>query len=108
MTHHKLSRRNFLGRASCAAVGSASFLNTLMNLNLLNAAAGYANKTDYKALVCILLAGGNDSFNMLIPKGTAEYNEYSTVRSGLAIAQNQILDLVGGTNNGKYWVSIRR
>lgn len=96
-----MNRRNFIGQASCAAIGSTSFINSLLNLNLMNAAAGYGNTGDYKALVCILLAGGNDSFNMLIPKGDAEYNEYAAVRSGLAIPKDQILNLVGGTSNGK-------
>ncbi|MEM6886180.1 MAG: DUF1501 domain-containing protein, partial [Verrucomicrobiota bacterium] len=56
--------------------------------------------TDYKALVCILLAGGNDSFNMLVPRGSTEYNEYATARSNLALPQNSLLAL-NGTHNGK-------
>ena len=32
--------------------------------------------TDYRALVCVFLFGGNDSFNMLVPRSDAEYNAY--------------------------------
>jgi len=56
---------------------------------------------DYKALVCVSLAGGNDSFNMLIPKGDSEYNEYATTRSNLAIPQNDILQINPNTSDGR-------
>lgn len=48
---------------------------------------------DYKAMVCIFLAGGNDSYNMLIPRSDAEYNEYAQVRSNQAIPQADILPI---------------
>lgn len=98
---HKINRRKFLGQASCAAIGSTTFMSTLFNLHSLNASAGYHNTTDYKALVCILLSGGNDSFNMLAPRGVAEHMEYSTVRSSLALPRSSILPLSGGINNGR-------
>jgi uncharacterized protein (DUF1501 family) len=56
---------------------------------------------DYKALVCILLSGGNDSYNMLIPKGNSEYNQYAAVRSNQAIPQNDILGLSPISSIGK-------
>ena len=89
---HKMGRRKFLGTASCAALGYTTLFNTLVNLKTINAAAANNSfvrfNNDYKAMVCILLAGGNDSFNMLLPKGSPEYDEYATTRSNLAIAQN--------------------
>jgi uncharacterized protein (DUF1501 family) len=57
--------------------------------------------TDYKALVCILLAGGADSHNMLIPRGFNEYDEYLTTRSNLAIPQSQIIPLTHEPVGGK-------
>ncbi|MFT4569049.1 MAG: hypothetical protein ACI9FN_004019 [Saprospiraceae bacterium] len=96
-----INRRKFLGQASCAAIGSTTFLSSLFNLHSVNASAGYHNTNDYKALVCILLAGGNDSFNMLAPKGNSEYAQYATVRSSLALPQTDILSLQGGLNNGR-------
>jgi uncharacterized protein (DUF1501 family) len=57
----------------------------------LNALAQSA--TDYKALVCVFLFGGNDANNMVIPFDTTGYANYSSVRGPLAIAQNQLLQL---------------
>lgn len=48
---------------------------------------------DYKALVCVFLFGGNDSFNMLVPRSNAEYSEYAASRQNLAIAQASLLPL---------------
>jgi uncharacterized protein (DUF1501 family) len=56
-------------------------------------AARAATTSDYKALVCIFLAGGNDSNNMLVPLDTAGYANYATVRSALALPQAQLLPL---------------
>ena len=99
-----LSRRQFLGQAACAAVTATPLISTLLNLSMTNAlAAGSLPSSpvsDYKALVCILLAGGNDSFNMLVPRGASEYSEYQRVRSNLALAQNS-LQALQGTHSGK-------
>ncbi len=109
----KLNRRQFLGTASCAAVGSASLYCTLMNLRMTNTAAaeglpisptsanGLAGGSDYKALVCILMAGGNDSFNMLVPSGNTEYNEYATVRADLALPQGDLIALNAASDDGR-------
>ena len=35
---------------------------------------------DYKALVCLFLFGGNDSWNMIVPTSSAEYNAYARSR----------------------------
>ncbi|MEM6800100.1 MAG: DUF1501 domain-containing protein, partial [Bacteroidota bacterium] len=96
----KYSRRSFITKLSggCASVGITSALAGITNMGLMNAAAAanhsiLAPQNTYKALVCIMFAGGNDSYNMLIPRGNAEYNEYATIRTNLAIPQNQILPL---------------
>ncbi len=83
-----MDRRAFLGQASCAGLGYMTFMNTLFNLKGINASAisnsaVYDNLNDYKAIVCILLAGGNDSFNMLVPYDQGSHNDYVTARSGL-------------------------
>ena len=77
-----LSRRRFLGQASCAAIGSTALFNTLLNLRMAGTAAGQSigGGNDYRALVCLFLSGGNDSFNMLVPRGNAEYAEYAAIR----------------------------
>jgi uncharacterized protein (DUF1501 family) len=50
-----------------------------------------------KALVFILLAGGNDSYNMLVPISAA-YSDYKTSRSNLALDKNSLLPLNGYTD----------
>ncbi len=100
MSHkHKITRRKFLGRVGlgCASLGVTPLYSGVTNLGLMNAAAA-ANRSafggaDYKALVCIMLSGGNDSFNMLVPRGQSEYQEYADVRGNLAIAQNELLPI---------------
>jgi len=84
-----------LRTAGCAAMGSTTMMSTLANLMVSNKMiASSANPpTDYKALVCVLLAGGNDSFNMLIPRDNTFYNEYMATRTNLSIYQSQLLDL---------------
>jgi len=89
------SRRQFLGEASCAAIGSTSILSTLLNLTMANHAAAQAGPgTTRKALVCVFLSGGCDTFNVLIPRDSpGGYDEYAASRSNLAIPRGQLLPL---------------
>src|SRR2546423_3204572 len=88
-----ISRRTFLRQFNCAAVGSSAILNTLLNLKLANNLAAQAAPGN-KALVCLFLSGGCDSFNLLVPRETSRYAAYSTSRGaygtdgGLAIDRN--------------------
>ncbi len=81
------SRRDFLVRSTCAALGAAAFQGTVRQFGLANLLALDApNCTGgYKALVCIFLNGGNDGNNMVIPYDDTYYNPYSAARPGLAI-----------------------
>lgn len=92
-----LSRRKFLGQASCLGVGYATLFSSLINLKALNAAAiansWVAADDEYKALVCFFQAGGNDSFNMLVPTNNDEYDKYQTTRSNLALEKNSLLPI---------------
>lgn len=54
---------------------------------------------DYKAIVCVLLSGGNDGFNTLIPHSSEDYNDYSSIRGDLAIARDELLQITP-TNSG--------
>ena len=100
MSGKKYNRRDFIGAASCAAIGSTTFFSTLFNLQSMSAASldnrRYFDSgagDDYRALVCIMLGGGNDSFNMLVPTNNNDYNDYSVTRSNLALAKNTLLSL---------------
>lgn len=102
--HHKLSRRRFLGVAPCAAIGSTTILSSILNLGTANSLAAMStpsNGNGYKALVCILLAGGNDSFNMLVPRNGSNYTQYANTRSNLALPQGDLLPLNFTDSNGK-------
>ncbi len=95
-----MKRRNFLKYSACAGMSSQTILTTLVDLCKASAITS-SSTTGYKALVCVLLNGGNDSFNTLIPRGTSEYAEYATTRSDLAIPQADILPINPITPIGK-------
>ena len=63
--------------------------------------AGPLPGDDYKALVCLFLAGGNDSYNMLVPRGPAEYAEYAAIRGDLALSQQSLLPISPATTDGR-------
>jgi uncharacterized protein (DUF1501 family) len=90
-----ITRRDFIRRAACAAVGTAAMTSAIRDLRFMNAAiADQSVPTDYKALVCIFLSGGNDSNNMIIPTVNSEYNNYSSIRgANLALTQSSLLNL---------------
>jgi uncharacterized protein (DUF1501 family) len=87
-----LSRRRFIGRA-CAAVGATGMLSALAQLRMIGALAADSLPTDYKALVCLFLYGGNDSNNLLVPTDNTNYNIYAANRTVLALAQNTLLPI---------------
>ncbi|OQX02330.1 MAG: hypothetical protein BWK73_43090 [Thiothrix lacustris] len=98
--HDLYSRRHFLklllGSSALGAVGQLALMQ--------KAAATAPGFSDYKALVCVFLKGGNDSFNMLLPIGgdaKTGYAAYAATRGSLAITNNP-LDLntisTSGTN----------
>jgi len=97
------NRRDFLKIAGLTALGLSSPVSSIFKLNAIKAASldNSGRDRDYKALVCLYQGGGNDSFNMLIPRGDAEYNEYAITRSNLAIPKNNILPINVQNGNGK-------
>lgn len=108
-----LSRRKFLG-ACCASVGATGLLSTLAQLRLMGAVASPDNgpvsppragapQPEYKALVCLFLAGGNDANNLVIPTDAATYAAYAAGRGALALPQNAVLPITPRTNDGRTW-----
>lgn len=73
------SRRLFLRQsAAVSAMGAAA----PFALNLAAAgAASAATASDYKALVCIFLQGGNDAYNTVLATDAASWANYSVVRN---------------------------
>lgn len=104
------SRRQFIGSACCAAVGATGLLSTLANLRLMGAVANPANNplpparagalpSDYKALVCLFLNGGNDANNLIVPSDSAGYAAYAAARSNLALPRTDLLPLAPKTTS---------
>ncbi len=93
--HH--SRRRFLRQVAAASVlgsGMGSMNGKLSLMGSALAAQGdYGALTDYKALVCVFLYGGSDSFNMFVPTDQDLYNNYAQSRGSLAIAKESLLGL---------------
>jgi len=56
-----------------------------------------AAPTDYKALVCLFLFGGNDSHNLLVPLDSTQYAAYTAARGGIGLPQSQLLPITDPT-----------
>ena len=82
------SRRAFLQRAGALSVAGTA-TPWVLNLAALGEAAA-ATATDYKALVCVFLYGGNDYANTLIPYDNANYAAYQAMRPPLAYLQSDL------------------
>lgn len=85
-----MNRRGFLKTSALPILGSVGGISALSFLN--DGVA--ANTTDYKALVCLFLSGGNDGHNTLIPTDAA-YNDYSKARPILALPKDSLIGLEG-------------
>jgi uncharacterized protein (DUF1501 family) len=95
MTPH--TRRDFM-RLACCSAATASIVSGLSKFGLVSALA--QGTTDYKALVCIFLFGGNDANNLIVPIDTTGYGNYQTIRANLALSQASLLPLqIGGQAN---------
>lgn len=83
-----LSRRAFLQRSSALSLAGAA-TPFVLNLAAIGEAAA-ATASDYKALVCVFMYGGNDWANTLVPYDSARYAVYQQQRSVLAYSQAQL------------------
>jgi uncharacterized protein (DUF1501 family) len=94
------TRRTFIRQAACAALGTTGLLNTIFDLRKLSAATVPAS--EYRALVCLFLYGGNDANNVIVPHDASGYASYAAARGVLAIPQASLLpiNLSGGRDFG--------
>ena len=100
------NRREFLKKSGCA-LGMVSLATQVEHFGLMNALAQTVEKnddganvpSDYRALVCIYMQGGNDGNNTVIPNhndaSVSNYSAYFNARNtqGLALAQNTLLPI---------------
>jgi uncharacterized protein (DUF1501 family) len=82
------SRRAFLQRASALSVAGIA-TPWALNLAALGEAAAQS-ATDYRALVCVFLYGGNDYANTLVPYDAASYALYQAQRPTLAYPRDAL------------------
>lgn len=101
----KQNRREFITKSGCA-LGMAALATQFKHFGMMTALAQKTDDTaatsapsDYRALVCVFMAGGNDGNNMLIPNHSdatlSNYSAYFNVRNpaSLAIPQASLLPI---------------
>lgn len=102
-------RRDFL--RNLVAGGAAGALGSMGQLALMSeaSAASPVFSDDYKAMVCVFLYGGNDSFNMIMPSGTnalTGHSAYAASRGDLSVVNNPLDfgtgSFAGGDTNPYY------
>src|SRR5271168_5195858 len=96
LNKRELSRRQFLRNASMASMAGIYASPFLLELNSL-AAMAQGTATDYKALVCVFLSGGNDGHGTVIATDTPSFSAFTAARSGapgLAYNQTDLLPIV--------------
>ena len=77
MHNHNQSRRNFVGKMFALAGGSA--VPFTLNLAAMGTAAAQ-DASDYKAIVCLFMNGGNDHFNTVLATDSTSWNDYQRIR----------------------------
>ncbi len=93
-----MKRRTFMrmgaGLPALARIGGGAGVAGMLGALSL---PGSAAASDYRALVCVYMGGGNDGNNMLIPRDAA-YGDYTKARPDLALPKDSLASLEGVTN----------
>lgn len=85
------SRRDFL-KDGCATLGATALLGRLSAVDAFAQQHHHvrlAAATDYKALVCVFLNGGNDAWNTIV--NLDEYTQYAATRATIALPRTSLL-----------------
>ncbi|MFM8332962.1 MAG: DUF1501 domain-containing protein [Candidatus Methylumidiphilus sp.] len=94
---HSSNRRQFLKLST----GLAALGMTGLGLGAARSAQA-ASPSDYKALVCVYLYGGNDGHNLIVPLDTARYTAYQNVRAGLALGAAKLCTPIADSGGNPY------
>lgn len=99
------SRRSFLRTASLTSMAGFYASPFIIGLNSLAAMAQSTGFSDYRALVCVFLQGGNDGHGTVIATDPASFSAFTQARSGapgLAYPLANLLPIVPKTSqNGR-------
>jgi uncharacterized protein (DUF1501 family) len=96
MCKYHQSRRQFLRTASLASLAGFYVSPFVLELNSLAAMAQESGGSDYRALVCVYLQGGNDGHGTVIATDADSYTAFTQARSGapgLAYPQTELLPI---------------
>ncbi|MGR5134359.1 DUF1501 domain-containing protein [Vibrio alfacsensis] len=80
-----VSRRKFLKGAAMGSIAVPTLLASPLSL-----ASG---DSQFKALVYVLLDGGNDAVQMVVPTSDVNYQEYQSIRPEIALAKDALLNI---------------
>lgn len=97
------SRRSFLRTASLTSMAGFYASPFLIGLNSLAAMAQSSGLTDYRALVCVFLQGGNDGHGTVIATDPTSFSAFTQARSGapgLAYPLADLLPITPKTSQG--------
>jgi uncharacterized protein (DUF1501 family) len=95
MNKFERSRRHFLRTASMASMAGISASPFILGLNSM-AAMAQGSASDYRALVCVFLQGGNDGHGTVIATDASSFSAFTQARSGapgLAYPLNELLPI---------------
>ncbi|MEM7543160.1 MAG: DUF1501 domain-containing protein [Pseudomonadota bacterium] len=93
------NRRSVL-KGACAGMLTTPLLSQMLAMTTTRAALAAEPQSDFKALVCLFLFGGNDSHNMLAPMEPSEFADYQTVRTNIALPEVELQpNLIFGSSN---------
>lgn len=81
------SRRRLLQAAGVTALAHAT------RMGAINAWAQTGSSSDFKALVCVFLVGGNDGANTVVPLDDREYARYRESRPSIALPKDKVLPI---------------
>ncbi len=99
MNRFQRERRFWLKKASLLAGAGAT--STFTGLSAIDAFA--QDQDDYRALVCVFLYGGNDSFNMFVPRSNEPYELYAQARRNLAVPQSSLIGVSPTASDGSQY-----
>jgi uncharacterized protein (DUF1501 family) len=97
------SRRQFLRTASLTSMAGFYASPFLLGLNSLAAMAQGSGMSDYRALVCVFLQGGNDGHGTVIATDPTSFSAFTQARSGapgLAYPLSELLPIAPKTSQG--------